>query len=290
MVEIDCERALCQIDGVGYPMVGLGTYRLKGKVCAKAILQAAKCGYRMIDTATYYENFDGIAAALKSLDRHSFYITSKVWHDMAAPKNVRKDFEATLKKMRIDYLDAYLVHWPNSAIPIDLTLEAMEELRHAKKLRHIGLSNVTVNHMKKALKVGVPITWVQVEMHPFFYDKELVDFCKKHSIVVQAWRPLNLGKHHEDALLQKLGKKHGKTAAQVALRWIAQNGCLPLPGSKSEKHMKENIDIADFSLSKEEMTKLNKRAAAGTRVRMNSSHGFTDEFDFSYKQCWPTIS
>ena len=103
----------------------------------------------------------------------------------------------------------------------------MDALRREKKIRHIGLSNVSVNHLKKALEVGVPITWVQVEMHPYFYDGALLEFCRENGIGVQAWRPLNLGKFGEDELLIEIGKKHGKTVSQVALRWIVQHGCVP---------------------------------------------------------------
>lgn len=288
-VEVDIKNDICKVDGVNYPSIGFGTYRLTGKKCTAAVDQAARAGYRIIDTATYYENFDGVAEALKGHDRRGFYIISKVWHDRQSPEDLRRDLDITLKQLQTDYLDAYLIHWPNSKIPIKETLAAMEELRQAKKIRHIGLSNVSVNHLKKALEVGVPITWVQVEMHPYFFDVDLLDFCREHSITVQAWRPLDLGRIGEDKMLVDIGKKYGKTACQVALKWIIQHGCIALPGSKSETHIRENLDIKDFFLSKEEMCQIDQRAIKGDRFRLEEEHGlgFTDEFDFSYDECWP---
>ena len=288
-IEVDIKSGLCKIEGMDYPSIGFGTYPLTGKVCAIAVEQAAKAGYRIIDTATYYENFDGIAEALKGQDRRSFYIVSKVWHDMQSPENLRRDLDSTLEQLQTDYLDAYLIHWPNSKISIKGTLTAMEELRRHKKIRHIGLSNVSVNHLKRALEVGVPISWVQVEMHPYFFDAALLDFCQKHSIAIQAWRPLDLGRIGEDKMLIDIGKKYGKTACQVTLRWIVQHGCVPLPGSKNETHIRENLDISDFSLTQDEMQQIDQRALKGTRFRLEEQHGlgFTDEFDFSYDECWP---
>lgn len=287
-IEVDIKRGLCRIDAIDYPIVGFGTYPLTGEVCTEAVKEAVKIGYRIIDTATYYYNFDAIAGALKSQDRSNFYIISKVWHDMQAPAGLRKDLDLTLKQLQTDHLDAYLLHWPNSKIPIEQTLLTLEEMRRDKKIRHVGLSNISVNHLKRAMELGVAINWVQIEMHPYFYDPELLNFCQEHSIVVQAWAPLGRGRICEDQLLTKIGNKYRKTASQVAIRWIIQHGCLPLPGSKNQKHMRENKEVVDFLLSKEEMEEIDQRAKGGERERFSKrSIGFSDEFDFSYEECWP---
>lgn len=285
---VDIQRGSCRIDGVDYPIVGFGTYPLKNDICVQAVGQALCDGYRIIDTATYYFNFDAIAKALKNRDRSQLYLISKVWHDKQAPADLKKDLEQTLKELQIDYLDAYLLHWPNSKISIEKTLNAMEELRRSNKIRHIGLSNISVNHLKRVLEVGIPITWVQVEMNPYFYDSELLKFCEKHSIVVQAWAPLGRGRIDQDALLTAIGKKHQKSASQVAIRWIIQHGCMPLPGSKNPKHIRENRDVTNFFLSKAEMEEIDRRAKDGERERFTiATLGFEDEFDYSYEQCWP---
>jgi 2,5-diketo-D-gluconate reductase B len=283
-VEVDIKNGMCRIEGIDYPMVGYGTYLH----CKEGVEAAAKIGYRILDTATYYYNFKDIAQALKNFDRRQFYIISKVWRDKQWPHDLQEDLNVALQQLQIDYLDCYFLHLPNSETPIEKTLAAMQELVQAKKIRHIGLSNVSVNHVKRALEIGVPIQWVQVEMHPHFYDLQLIQFCKQHGIVVQAWAPLGRGRIAHDPVLAKMGEKYGKTAAQVAIRWIVQHGCIPLPGSKDEKHMCDNIDIWDFSLSDEEMEEINRGAKAGKRERFTKEvYGFEDEFDFSYDECWP---
>lgn len=287
-VEMD-GNGTCTIEGKKYPAIGFGTYPLQNETCFKAVGFAAKTGYRIIDTATFYDNYESIAHALQKQPRDQFYLISKVWPNAQTAKKLVKDVEGALKRLNTSYLDAYLIHWPNHTIPIEETLTALDGLRKQGKIRHIGLSNVTVNHLRRAQEVGVPITWVQIEMHPFFYDAELLSYCQAHSIGVQAWAPLGRGRLAEDPLLKSIGQKHGKTAAQVALRWSLQHGCLPLPGSSSESHIEQNMAVLDFTLSAEEMTQIDKRAQNGQRTRIQSDRGmgFSDEFDFSYEECWP---
>lgn len=281
-VEINRNDALI-IDNQPYPIVGYGTYPATGNECAKAVEAAIKAGYKIIDTATFYRNIEPIGDVVKRHGRQNFYIISKVWIDSLTPDKVREDFAKTLEQLQTDYLDAYLIHWPISKVPIDQTLKAMDELRLAGKIRHIGVSNFTINHLRKALECKVPITWNQVEMHPHFYDPELLGFCRQKSIVVQAWGPLARGRLSEDKLLKSLGEKHGKTPAQVAIRWIIQHGCVPLPGSKSPEHLRQNFDVMDFKLSDKEMKMIDDIAKGGERER----YSWLDEFDYTYEECWP---
>lgn len=274
-----------------YIKLGFGTYPLKGDICFHAVLQAGKLGYRIIDTATFYKNFEPIGQALKILGREKFYIISKVWPTAQTPEKLQEDIEITLNQLQTDHVDAYLLHWPNSKIPIEDTLNTMEKIKKQGMIRHIGFSNFTVNHMKRALECNVPVSWVQVEMHPFFYDAELLKFCQEKSIGVQAWSPLARGGLNQDPLMKQLEQKYRKTAAQIALKWIIQHNCLPLPSSQNENHMRQNLDIGDFILSPEDIQTIDQRAALGKRVRINNDLGlgFTDEFDFNYEQCWPKI-
>jgi len=285
--EID-RKGMCHIDGKSYPVVGYGSPPLKGATCCRAILSVANLGYRIIDSATHYQNLDAIGQSLRKLKREEFYIISKVWPDSQTRELLHADLKRTLKELQTDYLDAYLIHWPASHVSIDETLLAMEELRVAGLIRHIGVSNFTINHLKRALEVGVPITWNQVEMNPTFFDPELLIFCKEHNIAVQAWGPLHQGANSQDPLLARIGKKYGKTPAQVALRWIIQHGCLPLPASKSTQHRQENLQVHDFRLTGGEMHEINERARRGKRIRFTTQMiGFEDQFDYSYAQCWP---
>ncbi len=285
---IQIEEAVCLIDQVEYPTIGFGTYPLAGKECTTAVEQAAACGYRILDTATFYDNFEAIAEAVNQLGREQFYLISKVWRDQHAPADLKKDLAITLERLETNYLDAYFLHWPNSEIPIEGTLQAMEELRVEGKIRHIGLSNVTVNHLKRVLGLGIPISWVQIEMSPLFFDQELVKFCQENSIAVQAWSPVGRGGLGKDPLLAKIGKKYKKTPSQIALRWIIQHGCLPLPSSSNQRHIRENTEVFDFHLTQSEMDKMDQKARVGKRLRITEDFlGFTDEFDFTYEECWP---
>jgi diketogulonate reductase-like aldo/keto reductase len=287
-LEID-GKGTCQIEGMRYPAIGFGTYRLKDEICFKAVSQAAELGYRIIDTATYYGNFIPIGKALKRLNRKNFYVISKVWPDAQTPERIKEDITTTLNQLQMTDIDAYFIHWPNSTIPIEETLHTMEDLRLKGFIRHIGLSNVTVNHLKRALELKIPILWVQVEMNPLFYDSELLAFCQDKSIGVQAWAPLSRGRISEDAMLNRIGQKYGKTASQIALKWIVQHRCIPLPASKNRSHMSQNLAIENLMLSREEMEEIDKRAKIGQRKRITpeAGMGFIDEFDFSYEQCWP---
>ncbi len=287
-VELNGE-GICQIGDEKYPAVGFGTYPLKGETCFQAVTAAIEAGYRIIDTATFYENFEEIGRALKKYERAHFYLISKVWPTSHTRPLLEEDIRATLKRLQTDYLDAYFLHWPNSKVPIEETLSTLEEFRSSGLLRHIGLSNVTIHHLQRAFEVKVPISWIQVEMSPFFYDPELLAFCKKNNIGLQAWRPLGKGRASDDAMLIEQGKKYGKTPSQIAVRWAMQHHCLPLPGSKNIGHIQGNIHVMDFALSDADMQEIDERARHGERMRitLEDDMGFTDEFDFSYEQCWP---
>ncbi|MBA3721888.1 MAG: aldo/keto reductase [Parachlamydiaceae bacterium] len=279
----------CQIDGVEYPGVGFGTYPLQDEICEQAVMDAANLGYRIIDTATFYENFIPIGKVLNLMGRQKFYVISKVWPDAQTPTLMVEDLKRTLNQLETTYLDAYLLHWPNSTIPIEDTLQTMEELRSAGLVRHIGLSNVNINHLKRALEVGIPISWVQIELHPLFCDFTLLKYCQENEITVQAWAPLGRGRISDDIFLVNLGIKYGKSASQVAIKWILQHGCIPLPGSKNKKHMQKNLEVNDFTISAADMKEIDERAGIGKRERITEDIGlgFTDEFDFSYEACWP---
>lgn len=278
-----------RMDEKDYFPVGFGTYLLQGEIGYRAFKEAIKCGYQILDTATFYDNFEPLGKALNEHERDNFYLISKVWQNDQTSEGVHRDIKKTLERLRMDYLDAYLLHWPNHQIPIEETLLTMNAIRKQGLIRHIGMCNVNVNHLKRALEVNVPISWVQVEMHPFFYDAALLDFCQNNSITMQAWRPLDYGRLGDDSLLADIGKKYEKTVFQVALKWILQHECIPFPRSKSEAHIKENIDVMDFTLTSEEIERIDLRAKAGSRVRLDMKYGlgFEDEFDSSYEECWP---
>ena len=289
---IDITNGIFQIEQQKYRAIGFGTAYMKKdpNLCFNTIKKAIELGYRIIDTATRYDNFNPLQRALEGSNRHEFYIISKAWHDMQNAEDLKNDLAKTLKDLHIGHIDAYLLHWPNSSVPIEETLGAIEELKINGYLRHFGLSNVNANHVRRALEAGMPITWVQMEMNPFFYDSNLLDYCQEQSIGVQASAPLHEKGIDQDSTLSELGKCYEKTAAQIALRWILQHNCIPLPRSTNPNHMQENLDVLDFTLSDEEMQMIDERAKGGSRSIMDRGGlGFPEEFNFSYEQCWPAI-
>ncbi len=269
--------------------IGYGTWPGKGEECTKAVQEALKLGFVIFDTATFYDNFEAIAEGIKDADREKLTIISKVWPTNQSSADLKQDLEATLQRLNTPYIDIYLLHWPNSSISIKETLQTMEELRKAGKIKEIGVSNFTINHLKKALKQGIPISWNQMELSPQFYDASLLAFCHAHGIKVQAYSPLGIGSVIKDPILTKLGAKYGKTSAQIALRWVFQHQALALPGSRNPTHMSENLAIFDFKLTEEEMEIINTQAKNGERNRITPEFnlGYVDEFDFSYEECWP---
>lgn len=271
------------------PPVGYGTWPNKGKECTKAVKEALKNGYTILDTATFYNNFEAIAEAIKDKNREELTIISKVWPTDQSPDDLKKDLEKTLQRLNTPYIDIYLLHWPNSAIPIQETLKAMEELRRDGKIREIGVSNFTTRHLKKALKTNIPISWNQIEVSPQFYDPELLAYCHDHGIKVQGYSPIGRGDLVNDPKLCRLGSKYGKTPSQIALRWCLQHQVLPLPSSKNPKHIAENLDVYDFELTSREMEEINTQAKKGIQNRLTPEKklDYVDEFDFTYDECWP---
>lgn len=283
------DAAICKIEAISYPAVGFGTYLLTEEEAFLAVQQAGELGYRIFDTATFYRNFGPVGRAIREMGREKAYIISKVWPDAQTKNLLKKDLETTLRELGIAQLDAYLIHWPNHQVPIEETLGTMDTLRREGKVRHLGFSNVTVAHLTRATECGIPFSWVQVEMHPHFCDFALLEWCHERKIGVQAWAPLGRGQLSVDPELMAIGQKYGKTASQVALRWIVQNGCVPLPCSRNPVHMAANFSVVDWALSPQDMQQLNRQAKQGNRTRISLERGlgFTDEFDFTYPECWP---
>lgn len=283
------ENGQCNIDNQILPVIGFGTYPLQGQACEQAVQAALQVGYRIFDAATYYNNFREISKALASIKRSELFIISKVWHDAQTQQLLKQDLTRTLESLNVQYLDAYLLHWPNSTQPIMPIINSLAHFINDKVVRYIGLSNVNVNHIQKAIDKGMNISFVQIEMNPFFYDKVLVDFCHKNNIVVQAWAPLGRGRVRQCSHLLEISKKYQKTPAQIALRWIVQQGCIPLPGSSNILHIRNNFEIHDFALTQEDMNIINHKAQFGQRERvtLGMGLGFADEFDYTYEKCWP---
>lgn len=253
-------------NGVEIPCVGYGTFRTDPAVTAQAVQDAIAAGYRHIDTAKVYENEVGVGQGIKAagVPREELFVTSKLWNTDRGYEATKAAFQASLDRLGLDYLDLYLIHWPANekqfgadAAKINAeTWRAMEELYEAGKIRAIGLSNFMPHHVAELLKTAKVKPMVdQIEVHPGWTHAEEIKKLQAMDIVVEAWGPLG-GQGATvlvDPTMQKIAAAHGKSTAQVSLRWILQQGVVPLPKSVHVDRLKQNMELFDFELSNEEM-------------------------------------
>lgn len=236
--------------GFAMPQLGLGTWQLTGKTCFNAVKAALALGYNHIDTAEIYGNQNEIGKAIEGAERERLFITSKVWRDNLSYDDAIDSCKSTLKELGIPYLDLLLIHWPNRSIPVKETLDALAELVKQRKVKSIGVSNFTIRHLKEAIEVSkIPISVNQVEFHPYLYQRELLEFCKKNGVILTAYSPLAQGKIFGDTIIASVAKKNNKTPAQVCLSWAMQKGAIVIPKASSEVHLQENLGALGWTLS-----------------------------------------
>lgn len=246
--------------GETFPSIGYGTFGLYDKEeTAAAIVTALETGYRLIDTAANYNNEEGVGEGVRrsSIPRSDIIISSKVWPSDLGYKNTVMAFDQTMERLGLEYLDLYLIHWPCSAELNAGSWKAMEDLQAQGRVRHIGVSNFTVPHLQAlAATANTPPLVNQVEFHPLYANREIWQFCRQEGILIEAWGPLMKGKAFDSHTLSSISRKHGKTPAQVVLRWCLQKGAVPIPKTKTPSRMLENISIFDFHLDDADMSNI----------------------------------
>ncbi len=250
------------------PAVGFGTWPLSGEACRRLVAEAIDVGYRAIDTAQSYQNEAEAGAGIRDagLSREEIFVTTKIWPDRLRPEQVRLAVDESLERLGVDTIDLLLVHWPNPKVPIADTLHALDEARRAGKARLLGLSNFTVALLNDAKKVGVPLFCNQIEFHPFLDQSKVLAASRAAEMFVIAFSPLARGLVARSPVLSAIGRKHGRTAAQVGLRWLVQQpGVGYAAKASSRARMVENLAVADFALTDEEMADVSA-LADGTRV------------------------
>src|SRR5690242_9802935 len=241
--------------GFKIPIVGLGTWALRGRDCARLTEQAIRIGYRHIDTAQMYDNEREVGEGVRASGvRHEVIVTTKVQPTMLAPHDLERSVKESLAKLRLDVIDLLLIHWPNPRVPVAETLGAMAKMKREGYTRQIGVSNFTVALLDEANKASSePLVCDEVECHPFLNQDKIIAACRKSGMAVVAYSPIARGAAVGDKVLEKIGKAHGKTAAQVCLRWLIQQGMVVIPRTSKIERLEENFAVFDFELSDSEM-------------------------------------
>lgn len=250
-------------DGAKMPQLGLGVYKAQdGEEVENAVRAALETGYRLIDTAAVYGNEHGVGNALRDSDmaREDIFLTTKLWNSDQGAHNVRPALETSLTKLGLDYVDLYLIHWPTPVRGLYIeTWQELEKLKGEGLIRSIGVSNFQIEHLEELRKHSATVPAInQIELHPYFPQKELRAYAQKHGIQIESWSPIGGSRGHllEEETLKTIGDTHQKTPAQVVLRWHVQHGLVVIPKSVHEARIKENFNIFDFELSDEEMAKI----------------------------------
>lgn len=260
-------------NGYKIPCLGFGTYLAENEVLINAVKEAINIGYRLIDTAAFYNNEKALGDAIKNsgIAREQLFVTSKVWNTDRGYKQTKAAFEKTMEKLKLDYLDLYLIHWPankkqfNNAEEINAeTWKAMEELYLDGRIKAIGLSNFLPHHIEELKNTAQIMPMVnQIEFHPGFTQMDTVKYCQRNNIIVEAWSPLGRKEALANDIIKSLAKKYEKTPAQIILRWIIQQNIIPLPKSVTASRILENSQIFDFELDNNDIEMISSIPQAG---------------------------
>jgi 2,5-diketo-D-gluconate reductase B len=250
---------IVEANGARIPLVGLGTWDLRGKVCARMVEEALKLGYRHIDTAAMCDNESAVGEGLRAsgVPRDEVFITTKVWQSDLAARDFERSTKASLTKLKLAAVDLLLIHWPNPRIPLAETIGALCKMKREGLARHIGVSNFTVELIAQAVKLSTErLVCNQIECHPFLDQSKVIAASRKQGMAVTAYSPIARGSAKDDALLTRIGKAHDKSAAQVCLRWLVQQNIVVIPRTSKSQRLRENFSIFDFDLSAAEMKQI----------------------------------
>jgi 2,5-diketo-D-gluconate reductase B len=265
--------------GARIPAIGLGTWELRGRTCARVVEQALRLGYRHIDTAQIYENESEVGEGLRAsgVNRDEVFVTTKVWTTHFAPNDLERSTRESLARLRLAHVDLLLLHWPNPRIPLRETLGALAHVKELGMTRHIGVSNFTVALVEEAVAAcPEPLVCDQVEYHPYLDQAKVLQACSDNGMALVAYSPIAKGRIRNDKVLAGIGEKHRKTAAQVCLRWLLQQNVAAIPRTSKIERLSENIELFDFELSDDEMRRISAMSSPKGRL---TDFGFAPKWD-----------
>jgi len=267
-----------EANGAKIPAIGLGTWELRGRTCARLVEQALRLGYRHIDTAQVYENEREVGEAVRAsgVKRDEIFLTTKVWTTHFKPNDLERSAKESLARLRLTEIELLLLHWPNSQVPLAESLGAMARVKQLGLARHIGVSNFTVALIEEAVAAcPEPLACDQVEYHPYLDQTKVREACVRHGMALVAYSPIAKGRIRNDRALLRIGDRYRKTAAQVCLRWQVQQGVAAIPRTSKLERPSENIEIFDFELSEEDMRQISGMASGGRLT----DYGFAPKWD-----------
>ena len=258
-----------EANGAKIPQLGLGTWELKGPVCARLVEQALRLGYRHIDTAQIYENEAAVGEGLRAsgVPRVEVFVTTKVWWTRFSASDLERSVEESMKRLKLEAVDLLLLHWPNPSVPLAETIGALNNAKERGLTRHIGVSNFTVKLIVEAVRLSpAKLVTDQVECHPYLDQSKVMAACKHHGMALTAYSPIAKGAATRDKTLAKIGRAHKKSAAQVCLRYLVQLGIIVIPRTSRVERLAENAEIFDFELSAPEMAAIRALANPSGRT------------------------
>ncbi|MFD2180577.1 aldo/keto reductase [Rhodoplanes azumiensis] len=256
-------------NGATIPAIGLGTWELKGRICARTVEQALRSGYKLIDTAEVYENEREVGEGIRGsgLRRAEVFVTTKIWPDHLAPRELERATKGSLARLRLSEVDLLLIHWPNPRIPLSETIGALCKMKQVGFAKNIGVSNFTVALLDEAVKhASEPLAVNQIEWHPHLDQSKVVEACRRHGMAVTAFSPMARGAVFSDQVMREIAAAHGKTPAQVSLRYIMQAGGIPIPRAARLDLLTENLAVFDFVLGDDEMAAIRGLARPNGRI------------------------
>jgi len=251
------------------PLIGLGTWDLRGRACARVVEQALRLGYRHIDTAEMYDNEREVGEGLHAsgVKRNAVFVTTKIWPSHFAPRELERAARDCLVRLRLSEVDLLLLHWPNPQIPLAETLGALGKVKRDGLARHIGVSNFTVALIEQATALSSELLVCnQIECHPYLDQSKVIAACREHGMAVVAYSPIARGNVRNDEVLRRIGATHKKTAAQICLRYLVQQSIVVIPRTSKVERLSENAAIFDFTLSAGEMAEIAALASRGGRI------------------------